>query len=753
MNAILFVIFLALMLEFKICVPSVDINRLSDSVCHDTAGRVKALSEVTCLRDACVSNVMYHLHLRKGFNRPQFHLIMYFTDNINGHSALSFAINYLYVLAHNNAAQKRGGDLTIFRYLPASLEGKIVEDWDVFDVRWNKVIILYNLISDLLDRNITTKDNQYLVWLDSDLIIANHSFSFYDEVDKIVSLHQVLPDIILSREVNPDNGIANTGCMLLRVSPWTKSFLWRWWTGWNRREGMDQHVFEALYRQLPQEEQERHLCLLGMSAINSEFPGLVNHRLGHPILHLAGESNFIRQEIFHSSFTALCSYFDHRDEARTVIVSDANDTMVVYPPFGISRAALNEIDYRAAHQYEWNSILEELRQAIDISSAETLGFKEREIMLDALKQWQYRVREAQQSLGKFLCSNNDGISQIAQTPSDTTASCVPLKDLFYQEAVEALSRIYHAYRRLLPVDIEGNEDLLLAQAILDAAFELLTILRYDEPVSSAHNMIPVSSTEETSSLSLYGWIIVELETILPRLMERCRRLGRRSADGTNMNEKVLMYYEYKVAEYYALFVDDQQQNGGAVTVLDIIAAWERTMDVWRDMAERLHYFGTGNGVAHAYDEGITIAMRLAHLLCSTSSTTFSTALAREDNLSVGNYAWVANPRHRGRIHLQWILGTPYGSLLREVVREGEHVKYRPEWQYLSTLCDDPERDEYTPPVFKASTAVESMSTIDERHPHKVPLPSTTTAAAAKKKSFRRKSKTASKSRVDTYIRV
>lgn len=737
LRAVLFVILLVLMLECKICIPISYNNRRSDSVCQDAAARVKALNDVTFRRDDCVSYLMSQVHLRKGFNRPQFHLIMYFTDNIDGHSALSFAINYLYVLAHNSAAIENGGSLSLSRYLPTSEEGKIVEDWDVFDVRWNKVIILYNLISDLLDRNITTEDNQYLVWLDSDLIVANHSFSFHDEVHKIAAYRQVLPDIILSREVNPDNGIANTGCMLLRVSPWTKSFLWRWWNGWNRQEGMDQHVFEALYHQLPHEEQEHHLCLLGISTINSEFPGLVNHRLAHPILHLAGESNFVRREIFQSSFTALCNYLTRNDKARTVINED--DTVVVYPPFGVSRAALNEIDYRAAHQFEWNSILEELRQATEALPADIIDVRKRKITMDGLKQWQYRIREAQQSLGKFLCSNVDGIS-IAHVAGDSNSSCVPLKDLFYQEAVEALSRIYRAYRALMPVDIEGSDDLLLGQATLDAALELLTILRYDEPVRSDHNMTPASQTE-TPSLSLYARIIVELEAMLQRMMVRCHRSGSSSSSGgANVNEKVLKYYEYKAAEYYALYIEDQHQTVGTVTVLDVISAWERTMDVWRDMAERLHYFGTGNGVAHAYDEGIAIAMRLANLLCSTSPMMFSTASSRVDYLSVGNHAVVANPRHRGRIHLRWILGTPYGSHLREMTRDRGQVKYGQEWQYLSTLCGDPITvdDGDSMPDFRNSPAVEWALTNDERHHQRVP------STTAKKKSFRRKSKTVSK---------
>eukprot|EP01033_Poteriospumella_lacustris_P001443 gene1445-1045_t len=232
--------------------------------------------------------------------------------------------------------------------------------------------------------------------------------------------------------------------------------------------------------------------------------------------------------------------------------------------------------------------------------------------------------------------------------------------------------------------------------------------------------------------------------MLPRMMVRCRRSGSSSsssADGANMNEKVLKYYEYKVAEYHALFVEDQYQTVGSVSVLDVVSAWERTMDVWRDMAERLHYFGTGNGVAHAYDEGIAIAMRLAHLLCSTPPTMFATASSRVDNLSVGNHAIATNPRHRGRMHLRWILGTPYGSSLREVMRVGEQVKYRQEWQYLSTLCGDPMTDDdgESTSDFKTSPAVESTSVTDKRHHQRAP-PST----AAKKKSFRRKSKTAPK---------
>jgi hypothetical protein len=498
-----------------------------------------------------ISSVILH-DSAENVNASQFHFITYYTDNIEGHSQFAFAINLLYV---SNILTKGPYHNFLYRYLPKTeiATGRIIEEWDLEDVRWNKVIILYNLVSNMLREDSKEISHnlgkKYLVWLDSDLIVANHSLSFAN----LIQPDDNNVDIFISQEVNPDNGIANTGCMIVRVSQWSKVFLWRWWTEWDRRAGMDQHAFEALYRLLPHEEQSQRIRLLGVTEINSQFPGLINHHIHNPILHLAGESNFIRQFVFKQCWQSLCNYLHSPGSLQEELGLQVRslDNIAVFPPFGVSRYALDNIDYVSLHKQEWNNIEKTLKFILNATSS----VSDKLILMQNL---QYRIRETQQSHSKFVCVYPrerdilDSFSWIQSIHSDSShdeevsnmnrTECTYLKDIFYSDIVWSLSHVYQLYFELLQNNFPKasiSKQIQLAQMTLDAGMELLTVLRYD-------------TNEEADRIISYLAVIDQSLAIVLSMEEELGKFKGSSSDP----RKVLKYYKYKLFEYRALYLDD-----------------------------------------------------------------------------------------------------------------------------------------------------------------------------------------------------
>lgn len=247
-------------------------------------------------------------------------MVTYYTHHIIDHAYYTFAINSLYAKYH---------DANLLMLSPST-----GHEFDTNDQRWNKV----KIILDMLEQCSNFENQQYLIWLDADLIFVDFSFDLTAIIQKFP-----LTDIIISREINPKNGIANTGTIIVKCSVWSRWFFSKWWNDFDRSAGMDQHAFERLY---VQSAITSHITLLPDNAINSRFPGLVTYQDQEPILHVAGESNFIRKHIFKVAWENLCY---QSAATTTVALTDG-------PPPLITREILDTIDYVVLHEEEWKAL-------------------------------------------------------------------------------------------------------------------------------------------------------------------------------------------------------------------------------------------------------------------------------------------------------------------------------------------------------------------------------------------------------------
>lgn len=324
------------------------------------------LSKLVCLKNFHASRQL-HANVLHSHKYAAVTLISYDTTDILDYALYAFAINSAF-------AYHRNYDI----HSTSSLGGF---EYEKRDQRWNKVKIVHSIIAELVDRNVTDK---YIVWMDSDLIVLNFDL---DILELTVAHPQA--DIIASQDVEPLNGIINTGCMIIRSTNWALQFLDEWWNSTDRVDGMDQHVFDLVYKRRLAHSRESNtdhisavdirtkIAILLPHVLNSQIPARVHQQVDHKVLHLAGESSIVRTHIFQSAFAELCRATQrvptsHNHSACINTDGNSNEhsgAEVIYqlnisalaPQLCITREVLSNIDYRSLLIQEVRSILSSMR--------------------------------------------------------------------------------------------------------------------------------------------------------------------------------------------------------------------------------------------------------------------------------------------------------------------------------------------------------------------------------------------------------
>lgn len=188
--------------------------------------------------------------------------VSYSTSYIIDYAPYAYAINSIYIY-NNNYTLKWETEETGANY-------------DINDQRWNKVMILSEAL------NTWAKKIDYIVWIDADLIVLNMNLNINNIIEQYL-----WADMIISRDPVLENGIINSGMMIIKNSNYSKTFLDKWWKSFDHSKGMDQLVFDKLYKSNVFES-SKHFALLEPDEINSNFPAWINQKSYNPILHLAG---------------------------------------------------------------------------------------------------------------------------------------------------------------------------------------------------------------------------------------------------------------------------------------------------------------------------------------------------------------------------------------------------------------------------------------------------------------------------------
>jgi hypothetical protein len=285
-----------------------DFVDLYRSVCCNS----ESTDHLRCLRTYRQANLANSTQIQH-IENSDVTLVTYDTENILEYALYSLAINSVYAKLHGYS-----------QFLASQLHGF---DFEPRDQRWNKVKILEHLVVDSIARG---EDSHLLVWMDSDLIVLDWRL----RLQEVAAAHPSA-DLIVSQDVDPLNGMVNTGCMIVRCTEWSRAFLRQWWdTAPDRVDGMDQHVFDRVYqRRLQQSDclhcsatttsnatlNSSHRCstcvtekitILPGHALNSQFPASLYQQASHRVLHLAGEAGAVRRDVFAKGYQEVCMALD-----------------------------------------------------------------------------------------------------------------------------------------------------------------------------------------------------------------------------------------------------------------------------------------------------------------------------------------------------------------------------------------------------------------------------------------------------------
>ena len=147
----------------------------------------------------------------------EYMLITYSTVNIQQYSLFSYGVNAAFAEMHN--------------YSILSMSPSTGHMFEKNDQRWNKVAIVAEIIKS------SAFDGRYIVWMDADLIVTRLDFS----LQNITDAHP-WADLIVCADSNRENGIVNTGTMIVKRSFWSAAFFQHWWTAFDRSAGMTAFV-------------------------------------------------------------------------------------------------------------------------------------------------------------------------------------------------------------------------------------------------------------------------------------------------------------------------------------------------------------------------------------------------------------------------------------------------------------------------------------------------------------------------------
>jgi hypothetical protein len=275
--------------------------------------------------------------------RQSFVIVSYATPDVFNYAVYSASINSLFAEENNYSFHMTTPELGF--------------EFDNIDQRWNKVHIL-----DVLMRDKTNV--KYLVWLDADLVFVDFSF----RLESVTALHP-LADVIISAETMTENGLVNTGCIIIKNSEWSLKFLSAWWNTTDRSTGMDQHVFDLLWKKNTLDMQS-HIAILPPDVINSRFPITRYHNDNSHVLHLAGASSAVRRHVFRHACQILCS--------AVMTQSSGNNTQslsrILPPQIGLTSSFLQSLDYTAIQIAAMSDILSDMNDIRPAEQLEVEGF-------------------------------------------------------------------------------------------------------------------------------------------------------------------------------------------------------------------------------------------------------------------------------------------------------------------------------------------------------------------------------------------
>lgn len=215
-------------------------------------------------------------------------IVTYATNSSTHYSAYAVAINTIYALTHGYRMVVLGDQLGV-KYAHESTA----------DPRWNKISILQ---ASLDAESGWARDCDYVLWLDSDLVVLDVTLDFTE-----IGARHPHADIIMSRDMASAAVVSNSGAVLVRNTDWARDVLRMWWSTFDKDRCCDQNAFTWLYDSDTPMDIKQRTALLPADAMNTDFPAWKNQQPHNPILHLAGLTSLYRVEVFRAGYQTVCA--------------------------------------------------------------------------------------------------------------------------------------------------------------------------------------------------------------------------------------------------------------------------------------------------------------------------------------------------------------------------------------------------------------------------------------------------------------
>jgi hypothetical protein len=126
---------------------------------------------------------------------------------------------------------------------------------------------------------------------------------------------------------------------------------------------------------------------------------------------------------------------------------------------------------------------------------------------------------------------------------------------------------------------------------------LVILPLYQNAIDSGFELLLVETLSEN-----YLLLIKELK----QLLEQLKPLIHKN------DQKVLLYYSFKIYEFEGAILEKTQQSSATSAAT---ASYQQAFDTWFLLANKYHYFGTGNGLLSSYKEGIRNLKKILFLSC------------------------------------------------------------------------------------------------------------------------------------------
>ena len=464
------------------------------------------------------------------------------------------------------------------------------------DQRWNKVKIVHNAFLTW------GKDLDYIVYLDSDLIILNMEFKFEDIINKN---HNA--DLIFSKDSHPMNGIMNSGLFIAKNSKWTLDFLEEWWGSNDLREmAIDQHAFSMLWNRNSHDIQS-HVILLAPNILNTHFPAWLNQKPNDNVLHLAGCSSIFRIEVFKLGLQNLCSGLTDVEVDTDGLYN--NDKIL--PQLGLNLSVLQKLEQRQPLNKSATELLTRLQLTLleygDIDGEEDREYSEFSELYDNI------------NINANGNSNSDNLK-------DTDVVTVVSKELSKEQIQSFRDQLRNMFQRGQGAtgSDEGHEKHPLLIKCLKLVHRMSRLYlqqqktqqqqQPDLPDDLATSLQVIDSLEIVSSSAFELSLRLESWDLLAHLLELQPDIDLL----LHMTEQYLpekyprvLYYSFKFFEFQAGAYSTIGNPKGFETAL------QKGLSVWQQMHHH-RFYGYGRGVDYAdpYAEGVRIMKELASYKCS-----------------------------------------------------------------------------------------------------------------------------------------